>query len=728
MKKTNRIISIFLAVLLLMNMTFPAYAAEEQKNAAEKEENIYITMSADGAVRDIYVVNIFPGGDIEDYGSYTSVKLLNTTDEVTQDGDTITFSSASDKVYYQGTLAADTEIPWTISIRYFLDGKEYTPDELAGKSGALEIRFSVTENAACYGSFYDDYALQVSFTLDTALCSNISAADATIANVGSDKQLTYTVLPGSGIETAITADVKDFEMDAVSINGIQMNLNIEVDDAELIEQITELLEAIEAVDDGTGEIQDGVSDLQNAADGDLSSGADELQNGAEQLSDGAGELADGGESVSSGASALADGTAELDAGIQSLNTGIAQIQAGLDALDDQSSELTDGSAQIKSALRQLSAALGSVSSSAGELEELVEASSELKQGISDLSNAAQALESNISYESYKAVMLSNGLDIDELLAGNASAVSSLDNAIEQAGSIESKLNQYSNLLSVMGIDAGEYTSMIDEYVALAGQLQTLLNGNTAAIGGMESWLTALNEGASALADGTAALKDSYDQFDTVINTLVNSLTELLYEMADLKDAVNALVEAYSEMDNGLSAYTEGVSQVVTGYSQISDGAASLVSGSATLTSGSNTLYDGTAELLNGILELYEAAGVLTDGTGELNEGVAELADGIARLYDGTSELKDGTGELRSETNGMDTEIENTIDELLDSFTGSGDAVSFVSEKNINVKSVQFVMQTDAIQLTEVEEVTQPEEELSFWQKLLNLFGFTAKKL
>ena len=87
-------------------------------------------------------------------------------------------------------------LPWNISIRYYLDGKEYAPQDVAGKSGALEIRFSVTKNESCGGSFYDDYALQASFTLDTERCQNIVSNGATVANVGSDKQLTYTILPG----------------------------------------------------------------------------------------------------------------------------------------------------------------------------------------------------------------------------------------------------------------------------------------------------------------------------------------------------------------------------------------------------------------------------------------------------------------------------------------------------------------------------------------------------
>lgn len=108
-----------------------------------------------------------------------------------------------------------------------------TPDNLAGKSGKLKIKIKIEKNESCISDFYDSYALQASLTLDTENCKNITAENATMANVGADKQISYTVLPGKGLDAEITADVTDFEMDAVSINAVKMNLNIEIDDTEL---------------------------------------------------------------------------------------------------------------------------------------------------------------------------------------------------------------------------------------------------------------------------------------------------------------------------------------------------------------------------------------------------------------------------------------------------------------------------------------------------------------
>ena len=151
--------------------------------------------------------------------------------------DTIKINSSAEKLYYEGRLES-TLMPWDIQIHYFLDGKEYSAEEIACKSGEMKITICIVQNQQYRGDFYDNYALQASLSLDTDKCKKIVAPDAAVANVGSNKQLTYTILPGKGADIEITAEVYEFEMDGISINGIPLNLNIEVDDEELMEQVT----------------------------------------------------------------------------------------------------------------------------------------------------------------------------------------------------------------------------------------------------------------------------------------------------------------------------------------------------------------------------------------------------------------------------------------------------------------------------------------------------------
>lgn len=79
----------------------------------------------------------------------------------------------------------DAQLPWNFEMRYVLNGKDVSAEELAGADGELEIHMLITENtAAANPAFYPSYLLQVSFTLDNDLCENIAAEGASMADAG----------------------------------------------------------------------------------------------------------------------------------------------------------------------------------------------------------------------------------------------------------------------------------------------------------------------------------------------------------------------------------------------------------------------------------------------------------------------------------------------------------------------------------------------------------------
>lgn len=651
------VLSIAVTNVLAGTTVFASAASEGQK-----EEVVYIMTDAQGKVNNVNVVNIFGKGNITDYGDYSSVKMLTSTNPITQNGDVITFSTNQDKVYYQGTME-NVEIPWSISVTYTIDGKEVLPEKVAGQSGALGIHIRIMENTKCRNDYFDYYALQVTLSLDTAQCKNILAKQATLANVGADKQISYTVLPGKGLDADITADVTDFEMDAITINGIKLNLNVEIDDAELMDKVIEIMDATK-----------------------------ELNDGAIELSDGANKLSDGGNNLNEGANSLYKGAGTLDDGIVTLSRGITTMQAGLNTLNSKSETLTGGSKQVLDALTTIQSSLTSVSVSTEQLEQLTGSSASIKQGISNLYDGAVTLQTNLSYESYKAAMNQNGLDLNQLKAGNSAAITSLS---EQIANLQVSLEQ---LKSIPGYESNEENaakvSDLENQITSLSNIVTLLTGNNAAIGGTETYFNTVSSGVASLVNGLSDLKTNYEVFDSAIVSLANTLSGLAVNMSTLKSGIDQLVNNYTMLDTGISEYTSGVATVAASYSQLVDGVSTLASGSKELLEGSGTLKQGTAELYNGIVT----------------------------LCNGTTELHDGTSEFYEKTLDMDTQVEDSIDEMIASISGEEtEIVSFVSEKNKKVESVQFVIKTAAIEKEDVAEVTETvTQKMNFWQKILNL--------
>lgn len=661
-KLTAVILTIAVTTGITMCPAIPVYAAD---NTSAKEEVIYIITDAIGAVDNVNAVNIFGKGSITDYGDYSSVKSLNTTDDIHLEGDKVTFTTDSDKIYYQGTMK-NAQIPWIITFTYTLDGRTITPDDLAGKTGALKIHINISKNTKCSSDFYDNYALQASLSLDTQKCSNITADGATLANVGSDKQISYTVLPGKGLDADITADVTDFEMDAVSINAIKLNLNLDIDDGELMDKVTDIMDA-----------------------------AKEMNDGASKLSDGTDTLTDGGSSLLSGADSLQTGASSLDSGMQSLNSGVSSMQSALNTLNEQSSSLTGGSAQMSEALKTIQAELSNVSISTEQLKQLTENSAAIKQGITDAYNGAVALQTSLSFASYKAAMSANGLDIDELQSGNKEAIATLSTQIQDLSASVEQLKAIPDYENNPTYTA--QVAQLEQQIDSLTNIVTLLTGNDAAIDGTSQYLSATASAASDLVTGLEQLKTNYETFDAAIVSLTDTLSGLAVNVSSLKAGIDTLVTSYEALDNGTNEYTNGVASIVAAYSQIADGTGTLANGSKTLADGSAALKHVTSELYNGLLSLDS----------------------------GASSLSDGTKEFYEQTDGMDEKIQDTLDDMIDSISGGdSDTVSFTSDKNTNVTDVQFVIKTAAIE--KEEDNTQAETDTTkknFFEKLLSLFGF-----
>lgn len=710
------ILAVVLAAVLIHAVFLPATTAmAASETNTPKEEVVYVSLNADGSVREINVVNIFDldkSGRIIDYGRYTSVRNMTTTDEILCSDGEIRIDAGAGKLYYEGKLDSSV-MPWNISIRYYIDGVEYAANEIAGKSGSLKMTVSITENTECRGNFFDGYALQASLKLDGERFRNIVSDGATVANVGADRQLTYIILPGKGAELVITADVTDFETDGFSINGIPLNFSIDIDDAELTSDISRLVDAIARIDNGAGELYESISGLESGAGGALSDGAEGLRGGADQLYAGSASLLCGGEALVSGAGELCDGASELDSGIRTLNAGIAEIDRALDALEASSPALVSGSSGIMDALTKINAALDGVSVNADDLARLTEASSSIKTGIDSLAAGASALRSAISYDAYRTMMLGQGLDVDQLKSNNAAAITGLNTTI-------SGLTSQIASMKAAGLD----TTALEAQVAQLGDVAALLAANNANMNGTEAYLTTLGSNMDAIIAGAVSLQNDYREFDAAIGELVDTLTGLTYQVSVLSAAVNTLVAEYEKLDVGISEYTEAVAAIAAGYKAVAEGTERLAASSGMLALGAKGLYGGVSDVVTGIAEVHNGTGALRDGADKLESGVSELIGGISKVSDGAGALKDGTSSMRKETAGIDEQVTDKIDDIIGSFTGEGSEItSFVSEDNTEILAVQFAIKTDAIHSQMTAEIPEPETEtLNFWQKLLRLFG------
>lgn len=445
----------------------------------EKHETVYVNLDNTGKLTSISVCNYFAmeaGKTYRDYGSYEEIKNLTDTTQPTVVGDRIYWTAEKTQNFcYEGVLDAG-EIPWSIALSYTLDGQSIAPEDLAGKSGRVEIALSASPNPKAAAALKEGYTLQIQMPLDLEVASNIQSPGATVVVTGSTYTIAYNVLPGQTQRYTVSFDAKDFQMAALSCSIMQADMTGGMD---------------------TGSIQSGVDQLQGGAD-QLAEGTDQLQSGLEDLSGGIGTLNRNTQDFSEGVGSLYQGILQYDA-------GLSQYQSALAALKGQGSSAAEG-------LQMLADGIRASKPDAAQLQALVQAYGPIAQG---------QLPAGIDPASAEGQMIIQQAGIILGLAqGNLDQIDGLETlaqSIEQAkagiltyaGYVDAAIDGFSLLYQGDPSDASNpgFAGIVQGAAQLTGGADALAEG----VGTLDRQTQALPSAAGQLADGQNQLANGISQ-------------------------------------------------------------------------------------------------------------------------------------------------------------------------------------------------------------------------
>ncbi|MGM8365283.1 YhgE/Pip domain-containing protein [Virgibacillus sp. W0181] len=564
-----------------------------------KDEVIYGKLDASGETDEMYVVNTFhvtKAGKLVDYGNYTNIRnLTDLTDITMPSNNKVAFEATESEFYYQGELE-NKALPWDISIRYLLDGKEIQPESLAGKSGEVEIHIQTRKNDEVDPVFFNYYMQQVSVTLDPSKFSDIVAPKGIKANEGKNQQITFSILPEEEENFIITADVTEFELQPIQINALPANIAIDDPDfSSMTSEFKSLADAIAQLHSGTAQLNNGISDL--------------------------------------------------NAGVSELSSGSTEYRNGINELNQQSDALVNGSGEIKKALGQINQALnaGTETPDLSEIKQLPKGLHELASGLREASQGIKQLKGN--YEQAYGHLAKAIQAIPDVELSDADI-----KALKESDLDEETVNQLIELSKTAKNVKKTFAEVQKAFDAIPATLDEIMKN----------------------------LKTTADEVDTTAEEVKKGLQDFDPEqqIEQLQNGIAALNKEYNGFHSGVVAYTEGVGSLATSYRK-------------------------------------------------LDNGIQSLSGNIPSLDRGASELEEGVKELKDETKDLPGEVESEIEEALEEFDYSDfKPVSFVSEKNKKIEVVQFVLQTDSIEMPEEEDENTDEkvEKKGVWQRFLDLFG------
>lgn len=440
------------------------------EGSAEKEEVVYASMTATGAVKNLYVINeIF--SDVpalaRDFGAYADAVNLTDEAQLGLEADSVLCVIEEESFTYQGNLTS-TDLPWNVRIAYELDGRRISPEELAGKSGSLRILIETDRNTAIDQAYYENYMLQITCTLPIDHATHVATEEGAIALAGSDTSVSFTGMPGKEGSFSLTAEVKDFEMEGISIAAIPFSMAFDLpDSAALVSQFDELI-----------------------------AGTEKLKSGANNLEVGAGALSSGAQKLDEGAAQLKDGTEELSAGVAAYVAGVAQVSQGL-------AQAAEGSKTFAAKLQELAAA------SAGITQSLVQTESQI-QGL-----VAQIQASDLPDAEKTALIQRIGSLSTQLarLKQYAEGVEQLPSGYAQIDGTLTQLSAGLEELSAKGEGLTAGSSELDAGVSeLAGSTGSLTQG-----------VDQLAGGTSVLAEGTAQLYEESQRIPEKVQAEIDAL-------------------------------------------------------------------------------------------------------------------------------------------------------------------------------------------------------------
>lgn len=759
-KTTKKILAICLCAALCLGGAGMAFAQASSKKADDqpvsaaqqaaelqqkisKDETVYVLTGADGSVKKIIVSdwlkNELGSASVADKSDLSDIENVKGDESYTINGDNMTvWDAQGNDIYYQGNI--QKELPVGLSVRYYLDGKSVSPEELKGKSGKVTIRFDYEnhqyETVQINGvnqRIYVPFAMLTGMILDNDTFQNVQITNGKLVNDGDRTVVVGLAFPGLQENLNLSRDdlsIPDSVEITADVTNFSLGMTVTLACNDLFSQLGDVdltsLDSTSALDQLTGAMDQ------------LLSGSSALYGGLSTLLDKSGELVSGVEELAQGAAAIKSGADSVDDGAAQLKAGLADLSSGLNTLSANSEALNSGAKQVFNSLLETAAtqirAKGlnvpdlTIENYAEELNTLIKSLDETtvyETALKQVTDAVEAQRPVITQKVTEAVR--QQVETQVTAAVRQQVTEKVTAAVQQqvSATVTDTVQQQ---VAEQVIQAAANMSKADYDAAVAAgiipqQTQDAVNAAIQAQMGSEAVQSKIAENVSAQMASEAVQSKITENIDTQISSEAVQATITENTDAQLQtEAIQATIQQQTELQvqkaisenmasdavqSQLKKASEGAQTLIALKASLDDyntfylglltytgGVDDAAAGANSLYAGADQLKDGTAQLRAGAAQLYNGVLQLQDGTPALVSGVTQLKDGAMQLSEGLQQFnRDGIQKLvnllQNDVGDLSARVQATIDVSKDyrSFAGISDDAE---------GQVKFIYRTDEI--------------------------------
>ena len=655
----------------------------------EKEETVYVQADAVGRPTkktvEVALKKIRGEDPIEDCSNLRDIKNTEGDEEFSEAGEgRYLWENHGEEIRYKGE--SDQPLPVEVKITYYLEGTEVTPAQIAGKTGAVRIRFD-----------YDNHTDVPFMVLSSAILSgdvfsDIEVTNGRILDLGDQKAVIGFAFPGL--------------MDSLQLANYEPTEEIELPEyVEIEARAVDFALDFTATVVSTGlfdELEDeDLKDLEDMADD-----MDELTDASSELADAAGELADGG-------ATFGEYLDQYFGGLSKISEGSSALDEGLTLLGQNIGKLTKGASQLEKGLGQMEQSLGQIDLSSLSSEESKEASAQAQEALQTLAQAGGDLGSQLegisasveglqslfeTLQSYveKTESLKTAVDENPApdLTGQAEDLAqSLEDAAKEqareqaqeaaqnaaADAVQEAAEQAANATADGAKDAAEQRiresgaldglGLTDEQIgAVKSQLIEEIRGDIAANTGdlpeinveaeeieisLDDLLAETLAGIQTELDARyGSIKEARDEVPDMempdLSTLdpaqLEALSATMQEMQGALGVIGEYAQGLSTVQDSLEQLAQGMEQMKTGVTALSQGSRGLTEGLTQFETAIGTAAEGSSQLNTALSQVSAAGGKLGSAYWQLVDGMNAFADGVSEFdEEGIQSLAELTG-------------------------------------------------------------------------------------
>ena len=380
-----RIGSCALSALMMLG-SIPAAAIDDGVTATY-DEAYYAMTDYYGNLTDGSVVKSYRTNGIStltDYGDYDEViNLTDGTEPTRTDGKTVfqlDESNLPGTFYFEGKTAKPFEqLPWTLSVSYTLNGVPTKAEDLAGKTGVVEINLDAVPNETASEYARNNYTLEAMAIFNQDDILSLEAPGAQVQLIGNLRAVLFIGLPGEECHYTIRVGSNDFSFGGMTFLMVPATLS-------QLEEITKLSERKDDLEENYNKLSgsmDSLLDAMAAMTGSLNAsanGLDQLNQARNIFSSGKNTIYSGTDALRADLSNLADVLEPVESQITALSKTITSSKATLNSMVDTVSTLRKDLVDVEDALEDLE-------DGKGDLQAVLDSMGNLRRSLKKLQDA-----------------------------------------------------------------------------------------------------------------------------------------------------------------------------------------------------------------------------------------------------------------------------------------------------------------------------------------------------